>query len=250
MPPSFRDPTADDVRSSRTGEGSREPRRGDGEIRVVIASDHALFREAVRTLLESQADLRLVGEARDGEQAVDVARTSGPDVLLLDVPVQAGSGLDVVKDISRAAPATRILLMAADVTGPDILEALQRGARGVIMKDASTAQLFKSIRAVMAGQYWVSRELVAAVIERMRERPRVNGMPAPGPAFGLTPREMEMVAAVVAGCSNREIAQQLSISSKTVKHHLTNIFEKLGLSNRLELALFAVQHRVGSGQFH
>jgi two-component system nitrate/nitrite response regulator NarL len=249
MPPSPLDDPSHDLGSHRDNGHSREGRRTDGGIRIAIASDHALFREAVRTLLDSQEDLRLVGEAGDGRQALDLAKRVRPDILLLDVPVHV-DGLDVLKEISQAVPMTRTLLLAAAVAGPEILEALQGGARGVIMKDASTEQLFKSIRAVMAGQYWVSRELVAAVIERMRERQRASGVPAPGPAFGLTPREMEMVAAVVAGCSNREIAQQLSISAKTVKHHLTNIFEKLGLSNRLELALFAVQHRVGSGQFH
>jgi two-component system, NarL family, nitrate/nitrite response regulator NarL len=249
MPPSSPDHTPDVRPPSRNGGSSRDGRRHDGEIRVAIASDHALFREAVRSLIESQADLCLVG-AGASQQTLDIVSEAGPDILLLDLAVQATAGLDVLKEIARTAPSTRTLLMSSEVSGPDILEALQRGARGVIMKDASTEQLFKSIRAVMAGQYWVSRELVAAVIDRMRERQRVSGVPAPGPAFGLTPREMEMVAAVVAGCSNREIAQQLSISAKTVKHHLTNIFEKLGLSNRLELALFAVQHRVGSGQFH
>ena len=249
MPP-FSPDQSPDVRPPSSNAGSaRESRRTSAEIRVAIASDHALFREAVRSLIESQADLRLVG-AGAGREVIEIVSAAHPDILLLDFPVQATAGLDVLREITRAVPSTRTLLMSSEVTGPDILEALQRGARGVIMKDASTEQLFKSIRAVMAGQYWVSRELVAAVVERMRDRQRATGVPAGAPAFGLTPREMEMVAAVVAGCSNREIAQQLSISAKTVKHHLTNIFEKLGLSNRLELALFAVQHRVGSGQFH
>jgi len=249
MPASSRDQPPEVRPSSRNGGSSRDARRIEGEIRVAIASDHALFREAVRSLIESQADLCLAG-AGGAQQALELVTSQRPDVLLLDLPVQATAGLDVLKEISRQVPSTRTLLMSSEVSSPDILEALQRGARGVIMKDASTEQLFKSIRAVMAGQYWVSRELVAAVVERMRERQRAAGVAPGAPAFGLTPREMEMVAAVVAGCSNREIAQQLSISAKTVKHHLTNIFEKLGLSNRLELALFAVQHRVGSGQFH
>jgi len=249
MPPYSRDESPEVCLPSANGSGSRDARRTTGEIRVAIASDHALFREAVRSLIESQADLRLAA-AGNAQEALVLVKAVRPDILLLDLPVQATAGLDVLKEISRAVPSTRTLLLSSEVTSPDILEALQRGARGVIMKDASTEQLFKSIRAVMSGQYWVSRELVATVIERMRERQRASGVPVGDPAFGLTPREMEMVAAVAAGCSNREIAQQLAISSKTVKHHLTNIFEKLGLSNRLELALFAVQHRVGTGPFH
>ena len=198
MPPLTRDQSPEIRVPSANGGSERDARRTGIEIRIAIASDHALFREAVRLLVESQADLRLVG-AGAGQQVIEIVSQTEPDILLLDLPAQATAELDVLKEVSRAAPSTRTLLMSSEVSGPDILEALQRGARGVIMKDASTEQLFKSIRAVMAGQYWVSRELVAAVIERMRERQRGNGAPAGAPAFGLTPRELEMVAAVVAG---------------------------------------------------
>ena len=118
------------------------------------------------------------------------------------------------------------------------------------MKHAATELLFKSIHMVMAGRYWVGRDSVADLIERLRERRAAPVAMPSDPVFGLTPRELEMVTAVVAGCSNTEIADKLAISSKTVKHHLTNIFDKLGLSNRLELALFAVQHRFEAGRFN
>ena len=150
----------------------------------------------------------------------------------------------------RFAPRIRTLILTAEVGDSDVTEALQLGARGVLMKHAATELLFKSIHMVMAGQYWVGRDSVADLIEMLRERRAVPVVMPSDPVFGLTPRELEMVSAVVAGCSNNDIADKLAISSKTVKHHLTNIFDKLGLSNRLELALFAVQHRFESGRFH
>ena len=139
------------------------------------------------------------------------------------------------------------MILTAHIGDSDVSEALQLGARGVLMKHAATELLFKSIHMVMAGQYWVGRDSVADLIEKLRERRAAPVAMPSDPVFGLTPRELEMVAAVVAGCSNSDIADKLAISSKTVKHHLTNIFDKLGLSNRLELALFAVQHRFESG---
>jgi DNA-binding NarL/FixJ family response regulator len=248
MPHSPRHHPTDVIRSPATDAETGEPRRRN-EIRVAIADDHVLFREAVRTLLDSQSDLHVVGEAGSGQQAIVLARTLQADILLLDLGVPSAPGLDALGEISRIAPTMRPLLLAAELTGAEFVEALERGARGVIMKHASTDQLFKSIRTVMAGQYWLSRELVTPVVERMREQP-IDGSPPTEPPLGLTPREVEMVAAVAAGRSNDEIAEHLAISAKTVKHHLTNIFAKLGLSNRLELALFAVQHRVRSERFH
>jgi len=115
------------------------------------------------------------------------------------------------------------------------------------MKSDPCELLFKGIRTVMAGQYWVGRECMGSVIDSMRERVSAPGPEPARPTFGLTPRELEVVSAVVAGYPNRDIAERFSISIKTVKHHLTNIFDKVGVSNRLELALFAVHHRLAAG---
>jgi DNA-binding NarL/FixJ family response regulator len=219
-------------------------------ITVVVADDHTLFREAVRSLLDSDSGICVIGDAANGRDAVRLTCELRPDVLLVDLNLPDTPGLDVLREVAAAAPLTRCLVLTAGVGHADIFEALQLGARGVLMKDAATHLLFKSIRMVMDGQYWVGRECVAGLIAKIRA-PRPAAAPAArGPALGLTAREVEMVSAIVAGCSNSDIARQFAISQKTVKHHMTNIFEKLGLSNRLELALFAVHHRFDAGRFN
>jgi two-component system, NarL family, nitrate/nitrite response regulator NarL len=211
-------------------------------IRIVIADDHPIFRDGLRRLLESESDLKVIGEASDGLEAVKLARQLKPDILLLDLAMPRQPGLEALRELS-AGPASnpvRVILLTAAAEKKQIVEALQLGARGVVLKDSATQLLLKSIHTVMAGEYWVGRESVSNLVQYLRNLVQSSEGDARQRRFGLTPRELEIVSAVVAGYSNKEIAEYFKISEDTVKHHLSNVFDKLGVSTRLELALFAV----------
>jgi DNA-binding NarL/FixJ family response regulator len=210
-------------------------------IRIVIADDHPIFRDGLRRLLEAESDMKVVGEACDGREAVKLATEIKPDILLLDLAMPHHTGLDALRDLnSSGAGAVRIILLTAAVEKKQMVEALQLGARGVVLKDSATQLLLKSIHAVMAGEYWVGRDSVSNLVQYLRNLMQSTNEESKQKKFGLTPRELEIVSAVVAGYANREIAEYFKISEDTVKHHLSNIFDKLGVSTRLELALFAV----------
>jgi DNA-binding NarL/FixJ family response regulator len=200
-----------------------------------------MFRESLRNLLEMQDGFVVVGEAGDGRAAVALVQSLKPDILLLDVAMPV-SGLDVLDALGVASPTTRILLLTAEIEMRQLVEALQLGARGLVLKESAAALLLSAIRALMDGQYWIDRESVSDLVAALRRH--TTKPAAPPKDFGLTPRELQIVQAVVEARSNKDIAEKLAISEKTVKHHLTNIFDKIGVSNRLELALFALHHRL------
>lgn len=211
-------------------------------IRIVIADDHPIFRDGLRRLLEAESDLKVIGEACDGSEAVKLARQMRPDILLLDLAMPKMPGLEALREMSSATGvnSVRVILLTAAAEKNQIVEALQLGARGIVLKDSATQLLLKSIHTVMSGEYWVGRESVSNLVLYLRSLVQSSGEEAKQKKFGLTPRELEIVSAVVAGYSNKEIAEYFKISEDTVKHHLSNIFDKLGVSTRLELALFAV----------
>jgi two-component system, NarL family, nitrate/nitrite response regulator NarL len=211
-------------------------------IRIVIADDHPIFRDGLRRLLEAESGLKVIGEACDGAEAVKLARQLKPDIMLLDLSMPRMPGLEALKDLSTGTGANgvRVILLTAAAEKHQIVEALQLGARGVVLKDSATQLLLKSIHTVMTGEYWVGRESVSNLVQYLRTLVQSSGEEAKQKKFGLTPRELEIVSTVVAGYSNKEIAEYFKISEDTVKHHLSNVFDKLGVSTRLELALFAV----------
>jgi len=215
----------------------------ESSVRIVIADDHTIFRDGLRRLLEAEPELEVAGEAGDGAEAVAQTRELRPDVLLLDLAMPRVPGMDVLRDLSADGEKlnTKIIVLTAAVERMEIVQALQMGARGVVMKEAATQLLMKAIRTVMSGQYWIGREAVGDIVEFMRTNPSGE---KPARNFGLTKREMDILTTIVAGLSNKEIARKFSLSEDTVKHHLTNIFDKVGVASRLELALFAINNRL------
>jgi DNA-binding NarL/FixJ family response regulator len=217
----------------------------DQGVRIIIADAHPMFRDALRDLLEQQSEFKVVGEAADGGEVIEKVKQLNPDLLLLDFAMPQISWLEVLRSLSTLPVQVRTIVLANAIERFQVFEALKFGARGVILKDVATPLLFKGIRAVLAGEYWVAHGDVAELIDSLR-----NGNPASplqtssGKGSHLTQRELEIVSAIVEGCTNKDLAQTLSLSEQTVKHHLTSIYAKLGVSNRLELAFYAVHHNL------
>lgn len=203
-------------------------------VRIAIADDHQIFRDGLRRLLESEPGFEVVAEASDGAEAARMARDVRPDILLLDVSMPRVGGLDALA--SPDVRATRVVLLTAAIGPDDLLRAVQFGVRGVVLKESATRQLIDGIHRVMDGKFVIGTELADDLAEAVRRGQSPKERP-----YGLTAREREIVAAIGAGDSNRDIAARLGISLQTVKHHLTNIFDKTGTSTRLELALLAIR---------
>jgi two-component system, NarL family, nitrate/nitrite response regulator NarL len=215
-----------------------------GSIRLLIADDERLFREALRLLLETEPGFQVIGYASNGAEAVALAQRLKPDVLLLDIAMPGVRGLDALQSLTAGSIPVRTILVTGAITRSEALTALRHGARGIVMKDAAPDLLFKSIHAVMDGQYWIEREAVSDLVEALRESAAAEKLPPRIRPFNLTPRELQIIRAIVDGHANKEIGDRLGVAEPTVKHHLTSIFDKTGVSNRLELALFALHHHL------
>jgi two-component system nitrate/nitrite response regulator NarL len=210
-------------------------------VRVAVADGHSIFRDGLRRLLETDPGLVSVSEAGEGADTVALVRELAPDILLLDLATSGRRAVQRLTELAASRALVRTIVLTDCVDTPEVLRALQLGARGVIVKDSAPDVLFKSIHSVMAGDLWIGRGPASEVVMGLR---KLKAARRRSRAFGLTEREIEVARAVVAGYTNKEIARRSSISENTVKSHLMHIFNKLGASNRVELALFAAHHRL------
>lgn len=211
---------------------------------VVVADDHPVVRIGVRNILAAVPEFQIVGECSDGEAALRIVRAQSPDLLILDLAMPKMSGIEVLRALRQGTTTTRTLVLAATVDRRQTLEILQLGARGILLKDVVAERLGTACRAVISGRYWLGDQTVTDIVQAMADP---GGLQLPDPnGTTLTPRQLQIVKAVVEGRSNKDIAEKLSISEETVKRHLTIIFDKTGMSSRLELAMFAVKHGIGT----
>jgi two-component system, NarL family, nitrate/nitrite response regulator NarL len=213
-------------------------------IRIVVADDHPVVRFGVKNMLMNEPGFEVVGEAEDGDDAITQTLELEPDILLLDLAMPRLPGLEAMRAIMAKSPRVKIVMLTSTISTQQVIEALQIGARGIVLKDSVAGDLSQSLRAVLSGDYWIGGERVANLLKALHELQAQAAAIPERKTYGLTPRELEVVSCIVEGCSNRDIAKQFTISEETVKRHLSNVFDKTGVSTRLELALFAIAHKL------
>jgi DNA-binding NarL/FixJ family response regulator len=217
---------------------------GLATIRIVVADDHPVVRFGVKNMLQNEPGFEVVGEAEDGDDAITQTLELEPDILLLDLLMPRLPGLEAMRAIMTKSPRVKIVLLTSTISTQQVIEALQIGARGILLKEAVVGDLAQALRAVLSGDYWIGGERVANLLKALQGLQAQAAAVPERKTYGLTPRELEVVTCIVEGCSNRDIAKQFSISEETVKRHLSNVFDKTGVSTRLELALFAIAHKL------
>jgi DNA-binding NarL/FixJ family response regulator len=213
-------------------------------IRILVADDHGLFRDGLRQFLSTESDFLVVGEAADGEEAVERCRGLQPDVLLLDVCMPRVSGIEALDRLRNVSPRTSVVLLTAGIERRILLEALILGIRGLVLKSAETETLVRCIRTVAAGGYWVEHAAIGDLVATLRTPDRTARPPAVLSVV-FTHRERQILSEVIQGASNAEIGRTFGLRDQTVKNHMTKIFDKAGVSTRVELALYAINHGFG-----
>jgi two-component system nitrate/nitrite response regulator NarL len=212
-------------------------------IKVLLADGHAPIRAGARKVLETSSVIRVVGEVEDGDETITETLDLLPDVVLLDLTMPRLPGLEAMRAIMGGYPRIKILLLNRTIRAQHIVEALQIGARGIVLHDGLEKYLAPAIRCVSNSGYWLSNERVEGLVNSLHLLVNEHASPEQK-TFNLTRREVEVIRCIVDGCSNREIATQFGLSEETVKRHLSNVFDKLGVSTRLELAMFAMSHQL------
>ena len=229
-----------------------EPRKG--MIRVLIADDHPIVRDGLKKLLSLEEDFQVVGEASDGCEVLDRVQELDPDVLLLDLRMPNLDGLSALQALQQTNKRTRVIVLTASEDKNEFVQAMKLGCSGIVLKQTAPELIVKSIRKVHGGEIWLDSHTTAAVIRQFVAADDAPQPTAPQAATRererspLSQREREIVALVAQGFKNKEMAEKMFISEQTVKNHLHNIFDKLGVSDRLELALYAIHNNLHTGR--
>src|SRR5712692_2664395 len=198
------------------------------QIRILLADDHAIFRDGLRKLLDADDEVTIIGEASNGSECIKMLAKLKPDILLLDLRMPDKDGLAVLEEVNFDALPTRVIVLTAAEDDRDVIRAMRLGARGIVLKQSATDLLLKSIHHVHAGEIWLDNRMTAEVMKAFAKSAEAGSR-----------REKPLLSD-----REKEIVQKLFISEQTVKNHLHNIFDKLGVSDRLELALYAIHHRL------
>jgi two-component system nitrate/nitrite response regulator NarL len=213
------------------------------KIRVLLVDDHALFRSGVKTLLQRHDEFEVIDEAADGLEGIKRARSLKPDVVLLDLNMPGVGGLEAVKVINEEIPEARVLMLTVSENAEDLMEALRAGACGYLLKNVEMDALLDAVRRAARGDSVVSPQMTAKLIDGVREHPKGPGVLLERDRF--SPRERDILVCLAQGESNKEIARTLDLAESTVKIHVQNIFKKLNMSSRVQVALYAAEQGYG-----
>jgi len=220
--------------------GRPEPEK----LKVLVVDDHALFRRGLQMVLRQEDDIEVVGEAADGNEAMEKAQETMPDVILMDVRMPRRSGIEATQHIKDLMPHVKILMLTISDEEADLYEAIKAGASGYLLKEISIDDVAEAIRSVYAGQSRLSPSMAAKLLSEFAAMSKRAAEARQLPAPRLTDREMEVLRLVAQGMNNRDIAKDLFISENTVKNHIRNILEKLHLHSRMEAVVYAVREKL------
>ncbi len=209
-------------------------------MRILLADDHILFRKGLAGLIAARDDMQIVGEAGDGLQAIELARDTHPDVVLLDIHMPRCGGLDAIAPIQRLVPDARIVMLTVSEDDQDLFTAIKNGAYGYLLKDIEPADFFELLEKIRRGEAPIAGVMASKILREFRAAEN-RPAPASDSSGDLSARELEVLGLVANGATNRQIAEALSITENTVKVHLRNILEKLHLQNRIQAAAFAIR---------
>jgi len=210
-------------------------------IRILIADDHSVVRQGLRSLFQSAREFSVVEEASDGEEAVRLVEERQPDIAVIDISMPKLNGIEATRVIKRSNPPTKVLILTIHEAEEYVYQMICAGANGYVLKNATKKELFEAVRAVAAGERFFSPGISKLIIEEFIKRAQQQEAPSPSLKQILTQREIEVLRLIAQGCTNRQIAEQLFISVRTVNTHRTNIMKKLNIHNTAELVRYAIQ---------